>query len=64
MLHRAISHSGTSYSPHAFVKHGAAQALKLAANIGCNSESLKALMACLRQAPASSIVNAIPSMHV
>lgn len=63
-MQRAISHSGTAYSPHAIVRNPKTQALRLGVQVGCATSDTKALMACLRSLPATTINDNIPALYV
>ncbi|XP_027207538.2 juvenile hormone esterase [Penaeus vannamei] len=64
LLHRAISHSGTAYSPHAISRDARAQALKLGLRLGCPTTASSAeLITCLKTIPAEKIVDQIPMLH-
>ncbi|XP_066954455.1 esterase-6-like [Macrobrachium rosenbergii] len=64
LLHKAISHSGTAYSPHAISKDAKVQALKLSKIVGCPTATSKELMSCLRMTSPDKIVEAVPSLYL
>ncbi|XP_018007693.1 esterase-5B isoform X2 [Hyalella azteca] len=63
LLARAISQSGTAYSPHAISRDARAQAFALARTVGCPAglESVQ-LIHCLRNMDANAIVGQIPTL--
>ncbi|KAK3864013.1 hypothetical protein Pcinc_030274 [Petrolisthes cinctipes] len=64
LMHRAISHSGTAYSPHAIVRNPKTHAVRLGVQVGCGTPGdTKALMACLRSLPAFTINDNIPALY-
>ncbi|XP_042882970.1 venom carboxylesterase-6-like [Penaeus japonicus] len=63
LLQRAISHSGTAYSPHAISRDAREQALKLGLRLGCPTATSAELIACLRSIPSEKIVDQIPTLH-
>ncbi|KAG7176035.1 juvenile hormone esterase-like [Homarus americanus] len=64
LFHKAISQSGTAYSPHAIVRNARSQALKFGLMLGCPTATSQDLMRCLRSIPGSKIVDQMPSMYV
>ncbi|XP_045603230.2 esterase E4 [Procambarus clarkii] len=63
LIHKAISQSGTAYSPHALVRDALTQALKLGLALGCPTLTSALLLPCLRAIPASKIIEQMPSMY-
>ncbi|XP_076032513.1 juvenile hormone esterase-like [Oratosquilla oratoria] len=62
LLHRAISQSGTAYSPHAIIHEPKNWAIKLAFGLGCPTAETKDLLTCLRQISAEKIAERIPTL--
>ncbi|KAK7081277.1 Carboxylesterase 5A [Halocaridina rubra] len=63
LLNRAISHSGTAYSPHAISRDAKFQALRLAQLLGCPIDNSKELLSCLRATSANKIAEIIPALY-
>ena len=65
LMARAISHSGTAYTPHAIARDAKAQAFKLALLNGCPPQSSSAeLKKCLQKVPADTLIGQTPSLFV
>jgi len=63
LMARAISHSGTAYTPHAIARDAKAQAFKLALLNGCPPQSSSAeLKKCLQKVPADTLIGQTPSL--
>ena len=64
LIGKAISHSATAYSPHTITKNAKSQAVLLAHKLNCYFDDKNAMIECLKQKDAKSIVEQIPALFV
>ncbi|RXG55568.1 Venom carboxylesterase-6 [Armadillidium vulgare] len=63
LFHRAISLSGTAYSPHAIIRDPNENTKKLAQKLSCKTTTSNSLISCLKTLPANKITEVIPSLY-
>lgn len=64
LFHRAISLSGTAFSPHAIIRDPYENTKKLAQKLSCKTTTSNSLISCLKTLPANKITEVIPSLYV
>ncbi|MCL4119514.1 UNVERIFIED_CONTAM: hypothetical protein GTU68_028019 [Idotea baltica] len=63
LFHRAISQSGTAYSPHAIVRSPIESTKKLAAKMKCKMENVNSFISCLQIASPKKIAETLPTLY-
>ncbi|KAB7505284.1 Para-nitrobenzyl esterase, partial [Armadillidium nasatum] len=63
LFHRAISLSGTAYSPHAIIRDPYENTKKLAQKLSCKTTTSNSLISCLKTLPPNKIAEVIPSLY-
>ena len=64
LFQRGISQSGTALCPWTQIENGRGKATKLAQELGCNTQTSRELVDCLRHRPAKIIVQKVAIFEV